>query len=111
MKIVHPLSSERNEAVRDNGKRGYLKRKLPPKLFKPRRVGGCVSHGVLNVPVSKIVLDQARVRALVGQGEPAGVPQHVRMSGQGKGCHFSIALDRNPGGFTAQRPAPLTHKK
>lgn len=66
---------------------------------------------MLNVPVPKVVLDQARIRALVGQGEAAGVAEHVGMSGQGKARHFSIALDRNPGGFTAQRPAPLAHEK
>lgn len=83
----------------------------PPKLFKPRRVGGRISHGVLNVPVPKVVLDQARVCPLIGQGEAAGVAEHVGMSGQGKARRFAIALDRNPSGFPAQRPASLTHEK
>jgi hypothetical protein len=49
------------------------------------RVGGRVLNGVLNVPVSKIVLHEPRIRALVGQCEAARVAQHVRMGKQGQG--------------------------
>jgi len=57
----------------------------PPEILKPRRVGGRVLNGVLNVPVSKIVLHEPRIRALVGQCEAARVAQHVRMGKQGQG--------------------------
>ena len=57
---------------------------LPPQLFKPRRVGGGVADGVLDVAVAEVVLDQPGVRALVGQGVAAGVAQHVRIGGQGQ---------------------------
>jgi len=59
---------------------------LPPELFEPCRVGGGVPDGVLNVPVSEIVLNEPRVRALIGKGEAASVAQHVRMGEQWQGC-------------------------
>jgi hypothetical protein len=40
---------------------------------------------VLNVPVSEIILNEPRIRALVGQCEAASVAQHVRMGKQGQG--------------------------
>jgi hypothetical protein len=40
---------------------------------------------VLNVPVSKIVLNEPRIRALVGKSEAASMVQHVRMGKQGQG--------------------------
>jgi len=36
---------------------------LPPQLFEPRRVGGGVADGVLDVAVAEVVLDQPGVRA------------------------------------------------
>lgn len=89
----------------------YREGPLFPKLLKPRRVGCRISDGVLNIPVPKIILDQPRVRSLVRQSEPACVPKHMGMSGQGKVCHLPIAPDRHPCRLAAQRPAPLTHKE
>ena len=84
---------------------------LSPKLFKPRRIGSGVSDCVLNVPVSKIVLDQARVCALVGQGEATSMAQHMRMHGQGQSGLLAVFTEKHKYGFPAQRPAPLTHEK
>ena len=50
-----------------------------PQPLKPCRVGRRVHDSVLNIPMSQIVLNQPRVRALVGQGEAAGMAQHVRV--------------------------------
>ena len=44
-------------------------------------VCGGVAHGVLNVAVPEIVLDQPGVRALVGESKTAGMAQHVGMEG------------------------------
>ena len=63
-----------------------------PQLFKSRRVGGRVLDGVLNVPVSEIVLNEPRIRALVGQGEAASVAQHVRMGEQRQGSGGAVFL-------------------
>ena len=57
---------------------------LPPKPLEPRRIGRRIAHGVLNVPVAQIVLNQSRVRALIRKGEAASVAEHVRMGGQGQ---------------------------
>ena len=68
----------------------------PPKLFKPRGIGGGIPYRVLNIPVSKIVLDQARVRALVGQSEAAGVAQHVGVRLNGQLGQLAIAPHGDP---------------
>ena len=48
-----------------------------PKLFKPGRIGGRIYDGVLNVPVPKIVLNQARVGPLIGQGKAASMARSI----------------------------------
>ena len=84
---------------------------LPPQLFEPRRVGGGVADGVLDVAMAEVVLDQPGVRALVGQGVAAGVAQHVRIGGQGQPGPFAVLADRQPRGLAAQRPASLADEK
>ena len=52
----------------------------PPKdVLEPRRRGLRVAHGAPKVSVTKAVLDQAQIAALVGQLVAGGVTQHVRM--------------------------------
>ena len=52
---------------------------VPPKVLEPvgRHVG--VPDRVLNVLVPEIVLQGARVVAIVGELEPTGVAKHVRV--------------------------------
>ena len=57
----------------------------PPQLLEPCRVGGGVLDGVLNIAVSEVILNEARISTLVGQGEAASVAQHVGMGEQGQG--------------------------
>jgi hypothetical protein len=38
-----------------------------------------VMGGVLGIAMAEVILDQAQVGAAVGEGETAGVPQHVGM--------------------------------
>ena len=66
---------------------------------------------MLNIPVSEIVLNQPRVRALVGQGKAARVAQHVRMGFDGQACAPAIVADHHPGGLTAERAAPFAEKE
>ena len=66
---------------------------------------------MLNVPVSKIVLDQARVCPLIGQGEAASVAEHVRVSGQGEARQLAIVPDRKPCRLAAPCCPSLTHEK
>jgi hypothetical protein len=54
---------------------------LPPQLLKPCGVGGGVAHGVLNLAVPEIVLNQASVLTLIGKSKVAGMSQHVGMNG------------------------------
>ena len=78
---------------------------LPPEPFKPCRVGGGVPDGVLNIPVPQIVLNQPRIRALVGQGKAAGMAQHVRVGFNGQACQPAIVADHHPCGLAAQGAA------
>ena len=55
-------------------------RALMPKPTKPLRCQLSVSNGVLNTLVPKVVLNGPRIDPFVGQGKPAGMPQHVRMN-------------------------------
>jgi hypothetical protein len=54
-------------------------RLVPPERFEPLRGHLRVPHGMLDVPVPEVVLEGARVLAVVGQLEAAGVPEHVRI--------------------------------
>jgi hypothetical protein len=84
---------------------------LPPKPFKPRRIGRRVSHGVLNIPMSQIVLNEPRVCALIGQGEAARMAEHVRVRVHGQACELPIAADHEPYRLSAERAAPLADEE
>jgi hypothetical protein len=103
-----------------NARRAYQKRlrhkrrsklRIPPQPLKPCRVGGSVPDGVLNIPMPQVVLDEPRVRALVGEGVAAGVAEHVGMGFDGQACESAIVADHHPGGLAVQRPAPFTHEE
>jgi len=55
---------------------------VPPKVLEPvgRHFG--VSDGVLNVPVPEVVLEGARVVAIICELEPTGMAKHVRVDGE-----------------------------
>src|SRR5215467_11682044 len=55
---------------------------VPPKVLESvgRHVG--VSNGVLDVLVPEVVLQGARVVAVVGELKPAGMAKHVRVDGE-----------------------------
>ena len=50
-----------------------------PKVLEPVGRHFRVPDGVLNVLVPEVVLEGARVVAIVGELEPTGMPKHVRM--------------------------------
>lgn len=84
---------------------------LPPQPLKPRRIGRRVPDSVLNIAVSKVILNKPRIRPLIDQGEAAGVVQHVRMRLQGQARPLTIGANRQPHGLAVERLAPLAHKK
>jgi hypothetical protein len=51
-----------------------------------------VAHGVLDIAMAQGVLDGAGVLAVVGELVAAGVPEHVRMDGEGERGEFAGAL-------------------
>lgn len=46
---------------------------LVPQLLEPARIGGGVFDGVLNVPVSEVILNEARIYAMIGKAKTASV--------------------------------------
>ena len=56
---------------------------LSPEPLEPCWVGRRVAHGMLNIPVPQVVLNEPRIRALVGEGEAAGVAEHVGVRAHG----------------------------
>ena len=68
-------------------------------IFQTSRVGCRVFDRVLDVAVSEVILNEPRIGSLIGQGEAARVPQHVRMSGAGRRCGCISAREN----FTAER--------
>ena len=61
--------------------------------------------------MSQIVLNEPRVCPLIGQGEAAGVAEHVRVSGQGEPCLLAIIADSPPGRLAAEGAAAFADKK
>ena len=84
---------------------------LPPKLFKSGGIGGRIADGVLNVAMAEVILNEPGIRALISQGEAAGMAEHVGVRGQGQPGQFPIMADGRPDGFAVERPAPFTDKK
>jgi hypothetical protein len=49
---------------------------------------------MLNLPVFEVILNQPCIRALVVEGEAAGVAQHVRMGSKGQGrCGAAVRFE------------------
>src|SRR5262245_6779747 len=67
-----------------------------PKFLEPVRRQFGVAHRVLDIPMSEICLQGARIVPRVCQGEAAGVPQHVRMDFELENGRRRCALD-HPG--------------
>jgi hypothetical protein len=61
-----------------------------------------MAHGVLNVPMTQVILDQPRVGSLVGQGKAARMAQHVRMNGDGEGGQLAVFLQGQVDGRAVQ---------
>lgn len=64
-----------------------------PQPVEPAGGGTRVMRRVPGIAVSEVILDQPQVVAAIGQGEAAGVPQHVRMDGTEPGTFSGCADD------------------
>ncbi len=61
--------------------------------------------------MTQIVLNKPGIRALIGQGEAAGMAEHVGMGGQGQIGHFAITADSGPDRLAGQRRAALANEE
>ena len=52
---------------------------IPPEVLKPTRRERRVAGGILDIAVPEVGLQGSRIDAVVGQLEPAGMTQHVRV--------------------------------
>ncbi len=84
---------------------------LSPQPIKSGRIGCRINHGVLSVPVPRVILNQACISPLVGKGIAARMAQHVRMRPQGKPGQFAITANGAPYPFAAEGAAPFTDKE
>jgi hypothetical protein len=105
-------------ATRRNSRTAYLKRQqraseppspssVPPKVFEAvgRHLG--IPDRVLNVLVPEIVLQGPRVVTIIGQLEPAGMAQHVRVDREWHLGSLADALDEAVETDGADWPAAL----
>ena len=83
---------------------------VPPKVLEPvgRHFG--VSDGVLNVPVPEVVLEGARVVAIICELEPTGMAKHVGMGREWHLGDLAEALDEPVETDGTDWPAALGNK-
>src|SRR5262245_9088707 len=83
---------------------------VPPTVFEPvgRHFG--VPDRVLNVLVPEIMLQGPRVVAIIGQLEPAGMAEHVRVDGEWHLGGLAEALDEAMEADGADRPTAFGNK-
>src|SRR5262249_23161195 len=83
---------------------------VPPKVSKPvwRKLG--VANGVLNVLMPEIVLQGARVVAIVGKFEPACMAEHVRMHTERHLGSLPQPSDHSAEAHRAHGRSALTHE-
>jgi hypothetical protein len=68
-------------------------------------------HRVLNVAVPEIVLNEAGIRALVGEGKAACMAQHLGMNGNGELGLLAVLVQHQVDGRAVQGLALLTEEE
>ena len=81
-----------------------------PKVIKPLAGKLCVAHRVLNVLVTEIMLDRARVVTLVGQLVTGGMTKHVGTHREFEASLSARARDHLAYGRVRQWTATFTDK-
>jgi hypothetical protein len=76
-------------------------------VLEPRRCHFGVPHGVLDVLVAEVVLYRPRVVPVIGQLEPASVPQHVRVCREAEARRLARSLHHLPHVVRCHRPTAL----
>lgn len=61
-----------------------MMRSIFPKIFESLRTQFRIAHGVRDVPMPQVLLNRPRVVPLIGKLVAGGVPEHVRMDGEGE---------------------------
>jgi hypothetical protein len=83
---------------------------IPPKILKPLRRQLGVFHRVLNVPMSQVELDRARILVRIGQLIPTPVPELVWMHREAQLGDLTGVGDHLPDTGIRQRPLALGEK-
>ena len=76
--MLHPLFSPVAMLQRglDDVRCAFL---VPPEVLEPPRRQRRIAGGILDIAVPEVGLQGSRIDAVVGQLEPAGMTQHVRV--------------------------------
>ena len=82
-----------------------------PQLPKPCWIGSGVANCVLNVAGPQIVLSQAGVGAMVGEGKATGMAQHVEMNGHRQPGLLAVLVQRQVDGRAVQGLALLAEEE
>lgn len=69
-----------------------------PKTFKPTRANLGVRHGILDILVSKIILDASGILAIIGQLKPARMSQYVLVNREAQLFFLSRSIEHLPKG-------------
>jgi hypothetical protein len=83
---------------------------LSPEVLKSIRRKFCVTHRVLDIPMTEPSLQRPGVVAGVGQGIAAGVPEHVREDREGHSSALPEASKQRPEALGRHRAAALGHE-
>ena len=84
--------------------------KSPPKVLEPIHGQLGIADGVLDVLVTKIMLERASIVPIVRKLVPAGVPEHVRVDAEWHLRGLTEALDEAVETYGAHRPATLRNE-
>ena len=83
---------------------------LPPEVLETSRRQFGVPDRVLDIAMTEISLQSSRIMAGIGQGEAAGMPEHMRMCLEIEAGSIASALDHLGEAGSRERRTALTYK-
>src|SRR5262249_24474351 len=84
---------------------------VSPQPLKASGISRRVPYCVLDISVSQIILNQAGIRALIGQSKAAAMAQHMRASMQRQGSRCAVFSEQQIDSRAVQRLALAADKE
>ena len=82
----------------------------PPKILEPIHCHFSVADRMLDIFMTEVVLQRARVVTIIREFVPAGMPKHVRVDAKRHLGSVAEALDKAVESYGAYRSTTLAHK-